>query len=139
MSQDHIKGVTKLGTPTDYVFHKPHFDMLETFPNPTERDYIITHETDEFTSLCPKTKAPDFGVIYIEYVPDEVCVESKSLKLYLFAYRNEGSFMEATINKIYSDLKEVLSPKRLKVAGTFKPRGGIETVVIIDSSEDIIS
>jgi 7-cyano-7-deazaguanine reductase len=105
---------------------------LETFPNPNpERDYEIRFECPEFTCLCPMTGQPDFAVIRIEYVPDRLCVELKSLKLYLWSYRDEGAFHEAVTNRIADDLLAALAPRRLTVTGTFHVRGGIETEVVV--------
>jgi 7-cyano-7-deazaguanine reductase len=104
--------------------------QLETFPNPRpERDYEIRFETPEFTCLCPRTGQPDFATIRITYVPDEICVELKSLKLYLWSYRNEGAFHEAVVNRILDDLVAATSPRRMTVEGDFNVRGGIHTTV----------
>lgn len=103
---------------------------LETFPNPNpERDYEIKMECPEFTCLCPKTGQPDFAAITITYVPDRMCVELKSLKLYLWSYRNEGAFHEAVTNQILGDLVAALQPRRLEVFSDFYVRGGIHTTV----------
>ena len=103
---------------------------LETFPNPNpERDYEIAFEAPEFTCLCPMTAQPDFATIRIRYVPDQKCVELKSLKLYLWSYRDEGTFHEAVTNKIANDLITALDPRYLYVEGDFYVRGGIKTVV----------
>ena len=103
---------------------------LETFDNPHPgRDYVIRHVAPEFTSVCPKTGQPDFGTIEIEYVADKVCVELKSLKLYLQGYRNEGVFYEEVVNRILDDLVAALAPRRMKVTGKFTPRGGIHSIV----------
>ena len=103
---------------------------LETFPNPSpDRDYVIQFECPEFTCLCPRTGQPDFATIRIDYVPDELCVELKSLKLYLWSYRNEGAFHEAVTNNILDDLVSAMKPRRMKVVGDFFVRGGIHTVV----------
>ena len=103
---------------------------LETFDNPRpKRDYVVTHVAPEFTSVCPKTGQPDFGTIEIEYVPDKLCVELKSLKFYLQGYRNEGVFYEDVVNRILDDLVAALSPRRMTVVGTFTPRGGMHSVV----------
>lgn len=103
---------------------------LETFPNPNpERDYTIHFECPEFTCLCPKTGQPDFATIRIEYVPDQLCVELKSLKLYLWSYRNKGAFHEAVTNKILDDLVKATKPRKMKAVGDFFVRGGIHTVV----------
>ena len=99
---------------------------LETFPNPQpNRDYLIHIEIPEFTSLCPLTGQPDFATIYIAYVPGERMVESKSLKLYLFSFRNHGDFHEDCVNKIMKDLIRLMDPKYIEVTGIFTPRGGI--------------
>jgi 7-cyano-7-deazaguanine reductase len=106
---------------------------LETFPNPArDRDYTIHCETDEFTCLCPMSGQPDFATIGIEYVPDELCVELKSLKLYLWSFRNEGAFHEAVTNRILDDLVRLLEPRRLSVTGDFNLRGGIHTRVQVE-------
>ncbi len=105
--------------------------VLETFANPApERDYEIAHTAHEFTSLCPITGQPDFARIVLTYVPDGLCVELKSWKLYLQGYRQEGVFYEALVNRICSDLVEALAPRRLEVRGEFGIRGGISSVVI---------
>ena len=103
---------------------------LETFPNPRpERDYEIAISCPEFTSLCPKTGLPDFGEIRITYVPDARCVELKSLKYYMVAFRNRGIFYEHVTNEILDDLVSALQPRRLTVVGDFSVRGGIKTIV----------
>jgi 7-cyano-7-deazaguanine reductase len=103
---------------------------LETFSNPRRgRPYTITHTCPEFTSLCPKTGQPDFGTIRISYVPDRLCVELKSLKLYLFAFRDKGIFYEAVTNAILDDLVAALRPLSITVEGDFNVRGGIASVV----------
>ncbi len=103
---------------------------LDTFDNPhPRRDYVVTHVAPEFTSVCPRTHQPDFGTIEIEYVPDKLCVELKSLKLYLQGYRNEGVFYEDAVNRILDDLVSALAPRRMTVVGTFTPRGGMHSVV----------
>jgi 7-cyano-7-deazaguanine reductase len=103
---------------------------LETFPNPRpEREYKIAFDCPEFTCLCPLTGQPDFATLRIEYTPAELCVELKSLKLYLWSYRSEGAFHEAVTNQILDDLVAALKPRWLKVVGDFAVRGGITTVV----------
>lgn len=115
---------------------KPDASIFETFENSNpQRDYWIQFETDEFTSLCPITGQPDFARITIEYIPDELCVESKSLKLFLFSFRNEGSFYEDVTNRIYTDLFELLKPRHLIVTGDFTARGGIRSSVRVDSAD----
>ena len=111
---------------------KPSKD-LETFPNPNpERDYEISFEAPEFTCLCPMTGQPDFATIRIRYIPDAKCVELKSLKLYLWSYRDEGAFHEAVTNRIADDLIQVLDPRYLYVEGDFYVRGGIKTKVRVE-------
>jgi len=103
---------------------------LETIPNPKpERDYEIEISTDEFTCVCPKTGQPDFATVTIRYVPDQLCVELKSLKLYLWSYRNEGHFHEEVTNLILDDLVSALQPRRMTVVADFNIRGGLHTVV----------
>ena len=109
---------------------------LETFENANQqRNYWIQFKTSEFTSLCPITGQPDFATITIEYIPEKLCVESKSLKLYLFSFRQTGTFYEEIVNRIYTDLSEQLKPRRLVVNGDFTARGGITSAVKIDSAE----
>lgn len=100
--------------------------LLEKIPNAhPENDYFIKFNCPEFTSLCPKTGQPDFATIYISYIPDQYIVESKSLKLYLFSYRNHGDFHEDCVNMIMKDLIKLLSPRYIEVWGKFLPRGGL--------------
>ena len=104
--------------------------MLETFENPApERDYEIVHTAHEFTSLCPVTGHPDFATLTFRYVPDAICVELKSMKLWLQAFRNEGIFYEAVTNKLLDDLVAVLQPRSMTVVGEFSVRGGMSSVV----------
>ena len=104
--------------------------ILETFPNPRpERDYEITINCPEFTSLCPKTGLPDFGEIRITYAPAETCVELKSLKYYMHSFRNRGIFYEHATNQILDDLVGAIHPRRMTVVGDFSARGGMTTVV----------
>ena len=104
--------------------------ILETFPNPRpERDYEITINCPEFTSVCPKTGLPDFGEIRIAYVPGARCVELKSLKYYMIGFRNRGIFYEDVTNQILDDLVAALQPRRMTVVGDFSVRGGLKTVV----------
>ena len=103
---------------------------LETFPNPNpERDYEINISTPEFTCVCPMTGQPDFATITINYVPDQRCVELKSLKIYFWSYRNEGAFHEKVTNTILDDLVNAIAPRRATVTGDFNVRGGLHTVV----------
>jgi 7-cyano-7-deazaguanine reductase len=106
--------------------------ILETFPNQfPQRDYTIEIRCPEFTSVCPKTGQPDFGVLTFTYTPDERCVELKSLKLYLQSFRNEGIFYENITNRILDDLVAVLDPRRMTLVAAFTPRGGISTDVTV--------
>lgn len=106
---------------------------LEFFENPSpQRDYTITIRCPEFTSLCPKTGQPDFGEITIEYCPDKLCVELKSLKFYMQSYRNKGIFYEALTNSILDELAGACQPRWMKVTSSFSPRGGITTEVVAD-------
>ena len=105
---------------------------LESFPNPApDRDYEIAFDCPEFTCLCPLTGQPDFAHFVIRYVPDRKCVELKSLKLYLWSYRNEGAFHEAVTNRICDDLFELIKPRKITVEGDFFVRGGIGTLVTV--------
>ncbi len=125
-SENELAGITLLGDksvayPADY---SP--SLLEAFPNKhPENDYSVVLECPEFTSLCPKTGQPDFGKIVIRYIPAERLVESKSLKLYLFSFRNHGDFHEDCVNIILKDLVRLMAPKYIEVEGFFRPRGGI--------------
>lgn len=102
--------------------------QLELFENPCpDRDYTITIHCPEFTSLCPKTGQPDFGQITIEYTPDKVCIELKSLKFYMQSFRNNGIFYEALTNEILDDLTAACKPRWMKITSRFTPRGGITT------------
>ena len=104
---------------------------LVTFPNPhPDRDYVVVHVCPEYTALCPVTGQPDFGTIVVRYVPDRLCVELKSLKLYLWAFRNEGHYFEQVTNRILDDLVRAVSPRRMRVVGRFNVRGGITTTVV---------
>ena len=109
---------------------------LETFANPEPgRDYTIRMSIPEFTCLCPRTGQPDFATLEFEYVPDTLCIELKSLKLYIWSYRNVGAFHEAVTNRILSDLVSALSPRFARVSGHFNVRGGIHTTVVAEHRE----
>ena len=111
---------------------------LEVFDNPKPgRNYTIDMECPEFTCLCPKTGQPDFATIHIRYIPGELCIELKSLKLYLWSYRNEGTFHEALVNKILDDLSAVCSPRFMEIIGDFYVRGGIHTTVTASLGEEL--
>lgn len=110
----------------------PSREQLETFANQFPvRDYVIEHICPEFTSMCPKTGQPDFGTLTFRYVPDKLCVELKSLKLYLQAFRNEGIFYENVTNRILDDLVAVLHPRRMTLLAEFTPRGGIRSRIAV--------
>ena len=110
---------------------------IESFPNPNpSRDYWIDLATNEFTSLCPVTGQPDFGRITIRYMPDETCIETKSLKFYLNAYRGESCFNETAVNWILDDLVKACAPKKILVRGKFASRGGIRVVVEVSHPAD---
>jgi len=116
-----------------FVFDKPDAKLLETFRNRyAERDYIIDIEIPEFTCICPLTGQPDFATIYIRYIPDKRCIESKSLKLYIFSYRNFGEFHEDVINRILDDCVETCKPRWMRVVGKFRVRGGISITPITE-------
>ena len=118
--------LTLLGRRSEYRYRDPSADMLETFPDPHPGGgWAVGLECLEFTALCPVTGQPDFGRIHIHYVPGGRCVESKSLKLYLGAYRDHGAFHEDCINRIADDLVTACAPRWLRVFGDFAPRGGI--------------
>ena len=111
----------------------PSRDVLETFENPfPDRNYVIETICPEFTSVCPKTGHPDFGTLTITYVPDRLCFELKSLKLYLQQYRNHGAFYEAVTNLILDDLVAVTQPRGMTIEAAFTPRGGIRTNVKVE-------
>ena len=106
---------------------------LETFPNPQpERDYTIRMRIPEFTCLCPKTGQPDFATFHLEYVPDRDCVELKSLKLYMWSFRDQGAFHEKVTHDILSDLVAATQPRFMRLTGEFNVRGGIDTTVIAE-------
>ena len=124
--EEELLGVTLLGEKS--TKYKVTYDptVLETFNNKhQDNDYMVTFKCPEFTTLCPKTGQPDFATIYINYIPNIKMVESKSLKLYLFSFRNHGDFHEDCVNVIMKDLIKLLEPKYIEVKGNFYPRGGI--------------
>ena len=109
---------------------KTKLPKIECFPN-QYKSYEINISIPEFTSICPKTHLPDFGVIHIRYMPDKACLELKSLKFYLLAYRNLGIFYENAVNRILEDVVRACRPKWMEVRGEFNPRGGIKTEVVV--------
>ena len=107
--------------------------QLELFDNPRpQRNYTITIRCPEFTSVCPKTGQPDFGTILIEYIPESLCIELKSLKLYMQSFRNKGIFYESLTNEILDDLATACKPRWMRVTSTFTPRGGISTDICVE-------
>jgi 7-cyano-7-deazaguanine reductase len=123
------KQLTLLGRSETKLPASPSEARLETFPNPARRDYRIRFETADFTSLCPVTGQMDFATIAIEYVPNELCIESKSLKFYLASYRNERAFNEAVTNRILDDFVRACRPREATVTAEFSARGGIALTV----------
>ena len=108
-------------------------NQLEVFPNPNpDRDYTIHIRIPEFTCLCPKTGQPDFATLFIDYVPDELCMELKSLKLYIWSFRDEGAFHEAVANRILEDLTAACAPRFMRLRAEFNVRGGIYTTVVAE-------
>ena len=125
-NKEELQGVSLLGNQNTRYRYDYDPSVLETFVNKhPENDYVVTFDAYEFTSLCPKTGQPDLAKIIISYIPAEQMVESKSLKLYLFSFRNHGDFHEDCVNIIMKDLVKVMQPKYLEVRGIFAPRGGI--------------
>ncbi len=121
--EENLKNLGNKNTKYDFNYTP---EILETFVNKhQENDYFVKFNCPEFTSLCPITGQPDFGSVYISYIPDELMVESKSLKLYLFSFRNHGDFHEDCMNIIMKDLIKLMKPRYIEVWGKFLPRGGI--------------
>ena len=123
---EELQGVSLLGNQNTHYTDDYNPEVLETFVNKhPDNDYVVTFDAYEFTSKCPKTGQPDFAKVVISYIPREKMVESKSLKLYLFSFRNHGDFHEDCMNIIAKDLIKLMNPKYLEVRGIFSPRGGI--------------
>jgi 7-cyano-7-deazaguanine reductase len=136
VSADYTSGLTALGahvaTPA-----APSRGILEAFPNPAPgSSYTVGFDCAEFTSVCPVTGQPDYGRFEIEFAPDALCLESKSLKLYLGSYRNTAAFWEELCNRIADDIAAVLSPRRLKLTGYMNPRGGIGIVCTVERGSE---
>lgn len=128
-TEKELDGVSLLGNQNTQYKSTYSPEVLETFENKhKDNDYVVTFDAYEFTSLCPKTGQPDFAKVVISYIPNERMVESKSLKLYLFSFRNQGDFHEDCINMIGKDLVKLMDPKYLEVRGIFAQRGGIAIV-----------
>ncbi len=118
--------------------HGPGIDILDAFPNRFPgRDYVISMACPEFTSLCPMTGQPDFATIVLEYIPDQLCVESKSFKLYIFSYRNHRSFMETITNTMLEHFVEKLAPRWARIKGLFTPRGGTRMHVFAEYYKEL--
>ena len=128
-----LSGVTLLGNSSAAIASAPTRDQLEVFENLFPgRDYTLSLDCPDFTSLCPVTGQPDFAHLVISYDPNRKCVETKSLKLYLAAYRNERAFNEEIVNRVFADLLKVCLPRRLRVEGRFAARGGISLSVVVE-------
>jgi 7-cyano-7-deazaguanine reductase len=131
------RGLKLLGRSESRTPEKPSAEILETFENRfPQRDYLIRFDSADFTSLCPITGQPDFATLRIEYVADRLCIETKSLKFYLAAYRNSASFNEEVTNRILDDLVAACQPRRMTVHGEFASRGGISVTVIASYEEE---
>ncbi len=127
-----------LGASKTILPANPDEARLENFPNPEpKRDYLIKFDCPEFTALCPITSQPDFARIVIEYIPDKLCIESKSLKLYLGSFRNCGTFHEAVVNRILDDIYRACKPRWIKVSGYFNTRGGIAITVVAEKNSPL--
>ena len=134
---DYIKDLTLLSKQSTVYPDSPDKAELEVFKNRySNRDYWITFDCPEFTALCPVTSQPDFGHITIRYIADELCIESKSLKLYLFSFRNYNTFHEESVNRILDDIVKACQPREITVEGNFFPRGGISIHVDASYSKD---
>lgn len=137
--KDNTRGLTLLGAGAlPAPEGGPSAALLEAFPNRfPERPYVISICFPEYTSLCPVTGQPDFGTICVEYIPDSLCVESKSFKLYMFAWRNQRAFMESATNKILDDLISAIAPCWCRVKGLFVPRGGTKIHVFAEEYKNM--
>jgi len=124
--QDQTNTLKNLGSAkTKYEYNNPNSSILETFPNQySGRDYKTEFIFKEFSSLCPKTGQPDFATIKVEYIPDKLCIETKSLKVYFLSFRQYGSFMETITNRILEDCVSVCTPRWMKITSNFNTRGG---------------
>lgn len=133
-----VSHLNNLGTSIPYDrYSNPTPELLEVFDNPCkDRQYITEFVFSEFSSLCPKTGQPDFGVITVRYYPDQFCLETKALKIYMGAYRQHGSFMEAVTNKILDDLVTVCQPHAMHITAAFNRRGGTDITVTAEYSKE---
>ena len=136
-TEEELKGISHLGNQHTQYRNTYNPEVLETFVNKfPESDYLVTLDCPEFTTLCPKTGQPDFGHIIIRYIPNERLVESKSLKLYLFSFRENGDFHEDVTNIICRDLVRLMQPRYLEVQGLFNPRGGISILPFANYADE---
>lgn len=136
-TKEELNGVSLLGNQNTKYKYDYDPSVLETFVNKhPDNDYLVTFDAYEFTSLCPKTGQPDFAKVFISYIPNEKMVESKSLKLYLFSFRNHGDFHEDCMNIIMKDLIKLMDPKYIEVYGIFTPRGGISIYPFCSYTKD---
>ncbi|MBQ7192132.1 MAG: NADPH-dependent 7-cyano-7-deazaguanine reductase QueF [Paludibacteraceae bacterium] len=136
-TQEQLQGISLLGSQHTAYTDQYSPQLLETFVNQhPDREYVVTLHCPEFTSLCPKTGQPDFGEITISYIPRIRMVESKSLKLYLFSFRNHGDFHEDCVNIILNDLCRLMDPKYIEVYGHFRPRGGISILPFANKGDE---
>ena len=123
--KDKVENLRTLGVTSPVKYEGADAALLEVFENLyPEREYVTEFVFNEFTSLCPKTRQPDFATIKVRYIADKYCIETKSLKTYYLSYRNEGMFMETIVNKILTDLEKIAEPRRIEVIGNFNARGG---------------
>ena len=138
MKKDETNTLKNLGSHnTKYSYDNPSKDLLETFQNQyPDRDYVVEYIFNEFTSLCPKTYQPDFATIKIEYTPDKLCIETKSLKTYFLSYRQYGAFMETLTNQILDDCVSVCKPRWMRITSNFNTRGGTLINVIAEHISD---
>ena len=137
MKKDNTKTLSQLGSQdTKYNYNDPSSKLLETFKNQfPHRDYQVEYLFKEFSSLCPKTGQPDTAEISVEYIPNELCIETKSLKLYFLAFRQHGAFMETITNTILEDCVKVCQPRWMRITSNFAPRGGTYINVVAEYSE----
>lgn len=130
---NNFASLTLLGNSEAAFPRSPRKAQIETFPNPKpDRPYTIRLDCPDFTSLCPVTGQPDFAEIFVDYIPEKLCIETKSLKLYLSSYRNVRSFNEHVINRILDDLVQACQPRKMKIEGKFVPRGGLSLCVVAE-------
>lgn len=133
----NLKNMSKINLSNLVVERADQLALLETFENPSlKRDFHIHMEIPEFTCLCPKTGQPDFATIFLDYIPDQKCVELKSLKLYIWAYRNQGTYHEAVTNQILDDLVALTQPRFMRITSKFYVRGGIFTNVVAEYRQE---